>query len=372
MPRVLKNKQFPKKSIKSLRISKTPTKTKKLKFKNPFSNGNPNKIIFDSFRSQIPFNGLTSVEEYQRLLRLKRQAQQANAGLLKGKTKDDFSIALPQGVASVEDRDKKLDAARKIQMQNAKILTAKDREKKALLKAMKKRKLEEAKRKTIEYFALREDEDGVPAEYQESVDLYYRLHPDVKETVKKKRELYKLNKDIIALRKKFGMAKNPDEANKDDNNDERDNVLPNATLSTDQRIALAKQEYEDLKKQEPDFDRLMHPDDNDGTSGSGFRSPFIFEMLRPVRRRIFKSGKDQVQEQENTREARKEKFKEFQKEKYGIEPPDNMINRAVPKTAEPVMDFDVKPPSIEILPRPFLQMKTKIPIMSIGVKRRVF
>ena len=277
----------------------------------------------------ISNEGLTSVERQENALRLARYEQMQNAGIkmrkwdgtvydpseIYGDSGTSFSTSLlPQGYKSADARSKLLTAQRKIQMQNAGILSEKDKALQQLATWDQQRKMYEQRKKLVEYFALRDDEDSVPAEFQEEVLAYYNLHPEVRDQVRRAREQYK---------------------------------------------ELQKKKREQYGKPEGKVN-VLDQGSNQQAQGHGWKAPRLHSLLSPMKRiEPLLTAEELVEQQKNELDERQKLYKDQQTEERGIAPPSDMVKRAMPETAEPTM-----------LPIPNIKNVMLVPHRFIFPKRR--
>jgi hypothetical protein len=143
------------------------------------------------FVGPLKREGITSIENEERVRQGKHLAQLSNAGMVKqmkelGIIPDDMGVdmshftgniaALPSGITSLENVQREGDVAHQIEQFNAGILNQEHREQKALMDIAKKRKQSEYRQKIIQWLAETDELDEVPAEFAEEVAAYYANH----------------------------------------------------------------------------------------------------------------------------------------------------------------------------------------------------
>lgn len=265
--------------------------------------------------------GLTSVERQEQALRAARFEQLNNAGIKLRNWDGTIQIPsfgdnsfttnlLPSGVQSVEARDKQISAKRMIEMQNAGILSEKQRQLQTLADLSNKQKQYEQHKKLIEFLALREDEDFVPAEFQEEVEAYYAAHPGKKAEVDQLRAAYK------------------------------------------QRMKRMKEAYGQPDKTPSSGRGIIHP--------VGWRARRLHELVRPFKRReVLPTPEEQTEQQKTEIDERQKMYRDQQTEERGVAPPSEMVKRAMPDTAEPVMLPIANIKNVMLVPHQFLFPKRR-------------
>jgi hypothetical protein len=111
---------------------------------------------------------------------------------------------LPQGVTSLKTAEKNRDMIQRLQRYNAGIFDEETRDKKALLKIMKKQKTDDVRKKLIKWIANNDKIDEIPPEFEEEVQEYYKTDEGkkVKKEVDQKREKRKKEEEEKAKKKK--------------------------------------------------------------------------------------------------------------------------------------------------------------------------
>ena len=176
--------------VKSRRIS-----TRLLQFRNVFrSTGYRNPFIPPLIQAPMHSEGLTSVEEYEKMLLGKRLADNYHAGIkpikLGDKKIDDsdwtYAVSMPKGMRSADAREKMMDAIRQAQARNAGI----SEEKYKMLEKAKKidewRKLDVKNEKVKQWISESLDMDNhpgfiIPTEQREEIENYIKLLPNGEE-----------------------------------------------------------------------------------------------------------------------------------------------------------------------------------------------
>lgn len=305
---------------------KRKVRTQPLRFRNPFWSGRAPQPSFPSFNSTMNTDGLTSIENYENERRAARLAQIDNAGIDLSKFSKNgvsFSIPLPAGVQSVEDRDRNQDAMRKIQRQSAGIRSAKDRQ------LLKLAKLEELRRrnlrleKNIQYLAEHADEDGVPAEFQEEVAEYYKLHPGAREV---RDRFVAAHRQMLEERRKAG------------------------------KDAIDRYDFKNLDSYDPITGLPTFDDDEKAGHGSfGVRAARLHNLVRPIKHmRPLEKPEEMADERKKEVEDLQDEYKKQQTELRGVPPPSDMAKRAFPDSAEAV-DFPLYQPTTRgVILHPFI------------------
>lgn len=87
----------------------------------------------------------------------------------------------------------------------------------------------------------------------------------------------------------------------------------------------------------------------------GWSAPRLHTLLRPLKPFIISDEPTNiVEDQKKTLDEWRDGYKEQQKDARGITPPKDMIERAFPKTASPALLPGTQPPTIHIVPHPFI------------------
>ena len=365
---------------KNTRFSKTQ-RSRPLRFKNPFrTTGTIQPAGYVTYRSPILSDGVTSLELRAKQIAQERWKQLQNAGMVGEDEMGPFdltnfsqAIMMPDGVGSVEQRDKMTSAMRDAQRHNAGILSINEYKLRNLQKIMKQQQEKAAQEKLIEYLAAADEMDQIPEEFKEEVESWYRAGLDpafVTDTgvlnEKKIREMThndgtyeKLYEARIheLLQKRQGVKRITDLRRKQRMDRER---VKNEQLRTTQDI---------LNKLNQDARRTQGLDRKSELIGNGWRAPRLFEMVRP--HHIFsddlkRSPEDIVNEQRENLENRQELYREQQEEQRGKKPPKEMVNRAMPNTAEPLFVPEEAPKPFTITPHPFLFRKKRFIFTPVG------
>lgn len=372
-----------------------------MKFRNPFrSNGvtqPANRVLVGPMRRE----GITSVENAERARKGRYLNELANAGIMKqmqelgiipddaGVDMSDYvgdTVALESGVSSLRNLEKKQDIARQVERFNAGILDEDQRELKQLSKLMKKRKKAEARQKIVQWLAESDELDEVPAEYQEAVQHYYDTHTDangrqdgaeLKRRIEEARRTRKAREEAEADQKRlaqgywnrprviveptsFGSRQYQRGTTVQDLTDaeraeaERQEGLRRAAEQKRLRRAAALQaELEDY-----DLENFFNPDnmvDGNGVINSGWRAPRLHKLVRPLKRFEMETTPDKiVEEQKQSLDDRRDMYKELQTFQRGTAPPKDMVERAMPTTAEPYISIPHKIKNTGIILHPYV------------------
>lgn len=361
------------------------TKTKRLVIRNKFQNPPLNRSLFTAYRAPLRRDGMSSLEEAAKQNSLVMIGDEAYEGLLGEKPGLDLSrygnalITLDDGVSSVEQAEKERSAMRQAERYNAGILTAKEKMLKTLYKQEKKRKEMAAREKIIQYLSLYDEEDkeqlsNIPMELREEVTKYKQRMADIHgrysrttgeniPTIAEKREydeFEKMQKAYRAMRE-AEKKKKPEE-----------------------KYTASAQAFQDMRK--TGFGIINNPHRLQGIPNRvfGWKAPRIHELLTPLRRtlqsQLSKTPEQIVDEHKKEREERETEYKEQQTQQRGVEPPKEMVNRAVPKTAEPAFIpskyLDSDHLDLDVIPHPFVLRKRKYQFMPVPtlkyLKRRLY
>lgn len=342
-------------TVKTLRTTRKP-----LFQRNPFRSIGVKQRATNIFVGPLKREGITSVENEERARQGKRLAQLSNAGMVKqmrnlGIIPDDMGVdmsdftgniaALPSGITSLENVQREGDIAHQIEQFNAGILNQEHREQKALMEIAKKRKASEYRQKIIQWLAETDELDEVPAEFAEEVAAYYNTHRGVKERVERSRKARK-EKEEAEERKKLmqkgywqssspfsSIIQRPLSSTRYTTNTgliQKITRDPNLT-DEERRIAEAERRiasYEDM----PDLSDFF----GDGIINSGWRAPRLHKLIRPLKRFEIEEEPDKIiEDQQQALDDRRSMYKDEQTRQRGTTPPKDMIERAMPKLAEP-------------------------------------
>ena len=337
--------------------------SKPLIFANPFKTSQRQTQLYTTYRSPIHREGITSLEKAQQERILERIQELKNAGMYDDEDDErmfrDFGNlatfpmdSLPEGVQSIEKLEKAKSAYQKAQAANAGVLTAKQLQLKKLAKLLKERKKKEARLKAIEYLATEDELDQVPEEYKEEVENWYwgKLLPEEKkwwhfdslglnqadrdEWKNKWRDNYEAvngerptddqvdqayAKELELMTKRIGGQEGIAE------------IIRRQKLKTrvNARRQLKREKrgiYDDPVRQ---FDEMTRKGLIQGRNVQGhglikgWKAPRLYTLV------IIDKKKEDL-------ENRQELYRTQQTENRGMRPPNEMVNRAMPKTAEPV------------------------------------
>lgn len=205
---------------KTIFRSKTKTKRKTLKFRNPF-NTHTTQPSSHVFISPLHREGITSLENEQRKRVLQYIAQLKNAGIwqkmeengmipdnlgvnLSSYVGSDTGMMLPSGITNVETAVKKADAARQIQRYNAGILSKEEGQAKVMKDILQKQELKKYKDKVVQYIAESGELDQIPIDFREEVEQYYKDNPTKRAEAERKRQQRRQREDAKIQAMKLG------------------------------------------------------------------------------------------------------------------------------------------------------------------------
>lgn len=191
------------------------------------------------------------------------------------------------GVSSVENLEKQLSLIAEADRYNAGILSEKLKKKKKLVELAEKRKQKLLEDQIVQWLAETDELDEVPAEYREEVENYYATHPN------------EVNRKDVEARR------------------------------------LARQKKEEEKRLEQ-FRNAEHFKD---WYGHGWRAPRLHKLVKPIyhfNKHYSQKPEDVVEQQKADLNERQQIYKEQQTEQRGVAPPNEMVKRAMPCTAEPL------------------------------------
>ena len=360
------------------------TSSKPLRFKNPFRTTGRKQQLYSTYRSPIHRSGLSSLEIEQRDRAIQKINDLKRAGLYDPNNEDWFNVTfkdfgdtamfpidkdLPQGVTNVEAAEEMRNAMRQVQAQQAGIIAAKDARMAQLLKIMKKRQMEQLKKKAIEYLAESDELDQVPEEFQEAVSNWY--YNDLPARYRKYIDM-----------SSYGWVKESDLTNPSDreelqwikknfSNEEMEKLKDRLAVKArvaEKREARQKRENEyladDLDKTAKDYYRRLRMQKREqrrkggsrfeGRNGNlfGWRAPYLFSLVKPIHpldRMFAQSPEDRIKRAKEEMDDFRDEYREAQTEQRGIAPPKEMVNRAFPKFAAPLLDFEKKNPTEKLI-----------------------
>lgn len=333
-------------------------------FKKPIFFRNPYRSIGVTQRAShvmvgpMRREGITSLENEERARYSRHMAQLANAGMLKkmqesGVIPDDMGVdmsdfssniaALPEGVANLNDMEKESDIARQIERYNAGILDEEHRKQKALMRLAKKRKQSEYTQKVIQWLAETDELDEVPREFAEEVEKYYHDNggDDKKAEVQRRRK-----------------------ARRDREEEKERDLLFKQTYWQSNPMSAVLQPRMGTSTRFTTNTGLINPYESNAMGG-GWRAPRLHKLVRPLKRFEIKETPDKiVEEQKQALDDRRTLYKDEQTEQRGVAPPKDMVERAMPKLAEPILALRPIPqvftrPDYKITPHPFVFPKKK-------------
>lgn len=357
-------------TVKTLKTTRRP-----LFQRNPFRSIGVNQRSTKIFVGPLKREGITSVENEERARQGQRLAQLSNAGMVKqmkdlGIIPDDMGVdmsqftgniaALPSGISSLENVQREGDVAHQIEQFNAGILNQEHREQKALMDLAKKRKQSEYRQKIIQWLAETDELDEVPAEFAEEVAAYYRSHggrtkiEKVKSKRKKRKEREEEKEDKKLKQQGYWQPSSAPFST----------LMPSAAPSTryttntgllqhsmrdptpteeerrlaEEEMARAEEERQAREFQEAieQYMRERAQDTGEGVINSGWRAPRLHKLVRPLKRFEIEEEPDKIiEDQQQALDDRRSMYKDEQTKQRGTAPPKDMIERAMPKLAEP-------------------------------------
>lgn len=371
----------------------------RISFKNPFRTSSRKTQRYTTYRSPIHRTGITSLERAEQERLLSKINEWKNAGMYDSDDEKWFSTTfkdfgdvatypldkdLPRGVTNVENMEALRSASRQIQAANAGILSAEMMKKKRLYDILRKRKEKEMKDKTIQYIAESDELDEVPEELREEVNSYlYRGVPlQYRMFLNTDRKSFGIKNADELKKEGIDLEKNPDMAKKyRDFNDWKDKHSDDFSALQKRFISYGKaeekraerrkkkqnldsaaleKEFADyfLERKKIDEQRAQEEDRKRrgfGLIESDERIPRLYMLTRPLAFPAPTVDHEGVVQREKDFETDlKDEYKSFQKDQRGIEPPNEMVNRAVPKYARPLNGiFDPAPIDI-VVPHPFV------------------
>lgn len=340
-------------NVKTLKTTRRP-----LFQRNPFRSIGVKQRSTNIFVGPLKREGITSLENEERARYGKRLAQLSNAGMLKqmkdlGIIPDDMGVdmsqftgnvaALPSGITNLEDVQREGDVARQIEQFNAGILNQEHREQKILMDIAKKRKQSEYRQKIIQWLAETDELDEVPAEFAEEVATYYTNHAGRREEVAQRRRVRKQREEeeerTKLMRKGYwqsspfsSIVQRPLSSTRYTTNTGLQRQItrdPNAT--EEEKIAHNLHEL-------PFFGEDVMGEDvmGEGVIESGWRAPRLHKLIRPLKRFEIEEEPDKIiEDQQQALDDRRSMYKDEQTRQRGTTPPKDMVERAMPKLAEP-------------------------------------
>lgn len=229
------------------------------------------------------------------------------------------SLILPSGVASLEKLQKQRDVAHQIQQFNAKILDDDQRAMKSLSEFMEKKKKIELRKKIVQWLAETDDLDEVPTEYREAVADYY------KEKYPTESDRNKHIKDI-----------------EDKRREKKKKITPKDLADYNARVYYSNMDRDTLSP-----------------AGYGWRAPRLHRLVRPIKEIEVDDPEKIIEDQKDSLEERREFYKNFQTEQRGIQPPKDMVERAIPKMAEPIYIPQTLQTNTGVILHPFIFPKKR-------------
>lgn len=362
-------------TVKTLKTTRKP-----LFYRNPFRSVGVKQRSTNIFVGPMKREGITSIENEERARQGKRLAELSNAGMVKqmknlGIIPDDMGVdmgqftgniaAMPSGITSLENVQREGDVARQIEQFNAGILNQEHREQKALMDIANKRKLNEYRQKAIQWLAETDELDEVPAEFAEEVAAYYRDHggdPE-KQRVARLRKARKDKEEKEETKKRMqkgywqsspfsSIMPRPLSSTRYTTNTGliRKNPVEIADRMTKEQIERMAKKWAESRLESKaasetrmkDMDAENLPDLSDffekgyGVIESGWRAPRLHRLIRPLKRFEIEEEPDKIiEDQQQALDDRRSMYKDEQTRQRGTTPPKDMVERAMPKLAEP-------------------------------------
>ena len=333
-------------SVKTLKTTRKP-----LFQRNPYRSVGVTQRASKIFVGPLRRDGVTSIENEERARQGKHLSQLSNAGMVKqmrelGIIPDDMGVdmsqftgnvaALPSGITNLENVQRENDVARQVEQFNAGILNQEHREQKALLDIAKKRKQSEYRKKLIQYLAETDELDEVPAEFAEEVAAYYRQHEGKEEETARKRRDRKRREEEEETRKLMRRGYWQPSSTP------FSSIIQNPSSSTryTTNTGLLQQITRDPNPTEEESTRALFEElpfyDGEGVINSGWRAPRLHKLVRPLKRFEIEEEPDKIiEDQQQALDDRRSMYKDEQTRQRGTTPPKDMVERAMPKLAEP-------------------------------------
>lgn len=332
--------------VKTLKTTRRP-----LFQRNPFRSIGVKQRSTNIFVGPLKREGITSIENEERVRQGKHLAQLSNAGMVKqmkelGIIPDDMGVdmsqftgnvaALPSGISNLEDVQREADVARQIEQFNAGILNQEHREQKALMDIAKKRKQSEYRQKIIQWLAETDELDEVPAEFAEEVAAYYAKHGGDTEKqrvagLRRARKQREEQEETKKLMRKGYWQSSPFSS-----------IVQRPLSSTryTTNTGLLQKITRDPNPTEEESTRALFEElpfyDGEGVINSGWRAPRLHKLVRPLKRFEIEEEPDKIiEDQQQALDDRRSMYKDEQTRQRGTAPPKDMVERAMPKLAEP-------------------------------------
>lgn len=343
------------------RVKTLKTIRKPLFRKNPFRSIGVKQRSTNIYVGPLKREGITSIENEERARQGKRLAQLSNAGMVKqmrelGIIPDNMGVdmsqfsgnvaALPSGITNLEDVQREGDIARQIEQFNAGILNQEHREQKALMDIAKKRKQSEGRQKIIQWLAETDELDQVPAEFAEEVEAYYkkkgdgekdrvaRLRKARKEREERKERDKLLQRGYWQTSPFSSIIQRPSSSTRYTTNTgllQKTMRAPNAIEEENKRAE--EENIQALFEELPYFNEDFW---GNGVINSGWRAPRLHKLVRPLKRFEIEEEPDKIiEDQQQALDDRRSMYKDEQTRQRGTTPPKDMVDRAMPKLAEP-------------------------------------
>lgn len=349
-----------------------------LNITNPFYSTGARQVATVLYSGPIIRNGMNSIEVQEKLQAQKKLLSLKRVGLTpinrfnqqSPMDVDDGGLAsmmginnIAHGVRSVEAAEKERDIRRKVERFNAGILSLKEKRMKDLYKLAKKRLKAEQEQKAIQYIAATKELADVPPELQESVQSFLADNDLLNELglteagLTRSRDRARANERVEKNR--IAQQKNHPATN-----------IPGLDLGSPTHATLSEEAIQNLTEQ-----HLNRPVTNIPGYGSGeigWKAKPLYKLVKPFRPVSIKDAEnptDAVDNQENEKETRREEYKAQQKEQRGVEPPKEMVKRAFPDTAEPVILPIPNIKSIGLVPHRFVAPIRRFNTVGVGGRR---
>lgn len=395
-PKTAKVPKVPKAPKLPVLIKQTGVNSLPLKFKNPFRTSARKQQLYSVYKSPIHRTGITSLEREQQMRAMEKINQLKNAGIYDPDDEAWFNVTfkdfgdtamfpldkdLPQGVTSVETAEKMRNAMQQAQAYNAGIVSAKQARLKSLLKVLRKRQMKQLENKAIQYLAETDELDQIPEEYQEAVSNWYYNDLPAKYRKYVDASLGQWITDDEAQRNLSSEEQDEFERIKREFKDEYSKMQDRLSVKRNvEKKRATRRKFdkdfaeEDTGKHARNVYRQMKSQELEGhgTNVIGWRAPYLYTLLRPLHsldKILEQTPEERIKEAKEEIDEMRDEYREMQKEQRGVAPPKEMINRAFPKTAAPLIDYERKNPDHEnpgghMIAHPFIFPRRKFFVKS--------
>lgn len=283
-------------------------------------------------------------------------------------------IALPSGVTSLENKDKSESAQRKIHRFNAGILTDKQIKMKALAKYAKKRQEDKLSEKVYQWLAETDEQDNIPIELKEG---FAKFIADPKNSQWRQRHEARKRAYNSPEREEQRAREKREQLNKylrqnPGLHEWERNLLTQVTInpqfiSENEMNQPMPENYEPenipMNQNIPGYSGLVQP------IGSGWRTARLYKRVQPLKPfELNQTPEEILKKKQEFLDEMRNSYKEEQKERRGKLPSNDMVQRAFPKTASPLINLS-KPLSSDflIIPDPNFFPKHKFSVKSMNL-----